>query len=316
MKRFLSRILIAALLVILIFSALIAFDTFVVGPQYRYNYQASVNNKLETLRQTESPKIILVGNSNLSFGIDSPLLEKEMGMPVVNLGLHGALGNRFHENMAKINIQPGDIVVVSNTDYSNDTKIEDRSLAWITVDNNWKLLSLFSPKEYAPMLAAYPNYLKTSIYLWLTKSGNENTNDCYSVDAFNSNGDVCFKPSSDQFDPSEYFKDAYIPMTTIDSESIDRINRFNEYVTSRGATLVIAGFPIAYGEYSKYTDEDYTNFGKELSAQVDCDVISDFTDYLFPYEYFYNTYLHLNDEGTKARTLQLAKDLKDWRAAK
>ena len=28
-------------------------------------------------------------------------IEKEVGMPVVNMGLHGNLGNAFHEQMAK-----------------------------------------------------------------------------------------------------------------------------------------------------------------------------------------------------------------------
>ena len=49
----------------------------------------------------EEPKIILIGNSNLAFGIDSEKIENSVGMPVVNLGLHGSLGNEFHESMAK-----------------------------------------------------------------------------------------------------------------------------------------------------------------------------------------------------------------------
>ena len=34
-------------------------------------------------------------------------------MQVVNLGLHGDLGNAYHEQIAKLNINEGDIVVVS-----------------------------------------------------------------------------------------------------------------------------------------------------------------------------------------------------------
>ena len=41
-------------------------------------------------------------------------------------------------------------------------------------------------------------------------------------------------------------------------------------------------------------------------------MISDFNDYRYPTSYFYNTYMHLTDEGTKARTQQLIKDLQAY----
>src|SRR5258708_4132609 len=46
------------------------------------------------------PKIILVGGSNLAFGINSEIIEKEFKMPVVNMGLHAGLGLEFTLNEA------------------------------------------------------------------------------------------------------------------------------------------------------------------------------------------------------------------------
>ena len=87
----------------------------VVAPQYSMNYNSSINEKIDRLNSIEESKIILVGNSNVAFGFDSEKIQKEIGMPVVNLGLHGGLGNYFHEQMAKENIQVGDIVVLCHT---------------------------------------------------------------------------------------------------------------------------------------------------------------------------------------------------------
>ena len=44
------------------------------------------------LEQTASPKMVLVGGSNLAFSIDSGLLAEEFGLPVVNMGLAKSVG--------------------------------------------------------------------------------------------------------------------------------------------------------------------------------------------------------------------------------
>ena len=72
-----------------------------VSCQYQDNYNASLLDKVERLNNIHEPKIVLLGNSNLAFGIDSQMIEDELNMPVVNMGLHGSLGNAFHEEMAK-----------------------------------------------------------------------------------------------------------------------------------------------------------------------------------------------------------------------
>ena len=45
----------------------------------------------------------------MEFGFNSEEIEEAMGMPVVNMGLHGGMGNAFHEEMGKLNVQPGRI---------------------------------------------------------------------------------------------------------------------------------------------------------------------------------------------------------------
>lgn len=60
-----------------------------LSPQYLGNYQASLIDKVERLESIQEPKIVLIGDSNLAFGIDSERIEEAFGMPVVNMGLHG-----------------------------------------------------------------------------------------------------------------------------------------------------------------------------------------------------------------------------------
>ncbi len=294
-----------------LFSAIIAFDVFVVGGQFQYYYQTSLADKEARLNSINEPKIILVGNSNLAFGIDSKMIEDAIGMPVVNMGLHGGIGNAFNEEIAKHNINEGDIVVVCHNTYTDENTIDDREAAWIAIDNDINLLKVIRPKDYLRMAEAYPNYLQNSLFMWVTRSGNEPQDSSYSRSAFNEYGDIAYRPESEQVDLDTYFNQ-YFTLPYVDPACTDRLNELKKYVEDRGASIVIAGYPIAYGEYSQYDRQFFVDFKEELDAACDIEIISDYTDYMYPYEYFYNSYLHMTEEGAKARTKQLITDLENW----
>ena len=314
MKKFLRCTIILLAAVLLIVGALVLLDVFVVRGMFQKNYQASIVDKLERLKSIDEPKIILVGHSNVAFGFDSKRLEEAMGMPVVNLGLHGSLGNTFHEDLAKQNIGEGDIVVVCHTTFADDGKIGDYALAWITVDNNNEIAGLIRSEDWFGMLAAYPDYLCNSLFSWITGRGNRDSGSCYSRTAFNEYGDIVRRPEELKVS-DDFFKDAVIEIPKISKDCIKRFNEFCDYVKEKGATVVIAGYPIAYGEYSKFTAADFESFEASLKASVNCDVISHYSDYFFPYSYFYDTVLHLTEEGAAARTDRLISDLKTWQTA-
>lgn len=313
MKRFLTKVL---LLTLLCCGILLCVNIFVFGSQFSTSYLAVLQDKMDRLNRIEEPKIILVGHSALAFGIRSDMMEDALGMPVVNLGLHGALGNAFHEEIAKCNIRPGDIVVLSHSTFSDDGKISDCATAWTTIDAHFALLRLCSLRDMVGMLAAYPTYFQTALTYWKNGAGEDiPQNTPYSRYAFNEYGDVDYKPQALQMDPDSFFAENPVNLPEINRNCVDRINRLNTYVTERGASLVIAGYPIAYGDYSKFTPSEIDAFESELRDVMDCDVISNYTDYLYPYRLFYDTTLHLTQEGAEIRTQQLISELAQWRAA-
>ncbi len=312
MKKFIKNVIILFSIVLICMASLVAFDRFVIGPQYQRNYQASLIDKVARLESISEPKIVLVGHSNLSFGINSEMIETEIGMPVVNLGLHGGLGNAFHEEIAKLNINEGDIVIVCHSAFNDDDTIGNPSLAWITYDWNESIAPIIREKDYLSMIRAYPTYFKSTFLLWIKQAGNEETDDCYTRSAFNKYGDVVYKPAEGQMDVDEFFKVTDVPVPQINDICTERLNELNEYCENHGATLLIAGYPIAYGQYSTFTKDDFIEFKNNLSQKLDCTIISDYTDYFYPYSYFYNTNLHLTTEGANIRTQQLIDDIKAW----
>lgn len=311
MKRFLEKVLVLTLLIIFFMGVIVIFDYRVIGSQYNFSYNASITDKIERLNSIDEPKIILVGNSNVAFGIDSQVIEEAFSMPVVNLGLHGGLGNAFHEEIAKQNINRGDIVIVCHSDFSDSDTINDTELALLTYDYKSNVFPVFRTKDYVDILKAYPTYLRKSYLLWISQKGNEKSDSCYSREAFNAYGDVIYKPEEGQVG-EDYFEKNASALPQISDTCINRLNELNAYCQEKGASLVVAGYPIERGIYNKYSEEEYVEFQNELTESLQCPVISDYTDYFYPYEYFYNGPLHLNETGRQVRTQQLILDLDAW----
>ena len=313
MKKFIAKVL---FLTALCCCLLLAVNVFVIGSQFTHKYTSALLDKIDRLESIDQPKIILTGDSALAFGICSERMEEELGMPVVNLGLHGALGDAFQENVAKLNIRPGDIVVLAHSDFSGDGRINDCSAAWMTIDCHFGLLRLCGWRDIGGMLAAYPTYFRKALSHLLNGVGQEiPENTAYSRYSFNKYGDIVMKPEDIRMNPDVFFAENPVTLLEISPACVRRIEKLNNYVTRQGASLVIAGYPIAYGKYAEFTEADVKAFESALREAMPCDVISDYTDYLFPYSMFYDTTLHLVQEGAELRTAQLIQDLKQWQAA-
>lgn len=290
-----------------IFPMIIIFLQLYISPQYTQTYNAAILDKVQRLKDIQGPKIVLLGNSNLAFGINSEEIEEAMGMPVVNMGLHGGLGNAFHEEMGKLNVQPGDIYIICHNSYDDDDSISQPDLAWITLENHWDLWKILRPKDIWQMIQGYPSYLKKSVTLWASQSGNQKQEGPYSRDAFNEYGDIEWEDHGLETEFSEFS----VLVPKISDSVAKRLNDLNTYFEDRGATLLIAGYPIGNGEFTPDVQE-FVDFQNDLENKLDAEVISDYRDYMFDYKYFYNTNLHLNNQGKELRTQQLISDLKKW----
>lgn len=106
-------------------------------------------------------------------------------------------------------------------------------------------------------------------------------------------------------------RDGDIQAPAISDSEAQRLNDLNDYLAERGATLLIAGYPIA-DTPDRPSDEVYVGFKKDLSEKLKAPVISDFTDYIYPTNYFFDTIFHLNNVGKKARTSRLIQDLRNY----
>lgn len=318
MSRDMRKFMLTSLLMLGCVVALLAFmllsGILIIGCQHEDGYEASLADKVARLKSVASPKIVLAGNSNFSFGIDSAMIEDALNMPVVNLGFHGGLGNAFHEDTTRLSINSDDIVIVCHSTYSDDNRITDTELCWATLEYRKDLWEILRLEDYCDMAEGFPKcWLKSLMTFagWIFPS--KPSTSSYSRRAFNKYGDVTLKPDEGLKDESEIFRLGIEKLPEVNDTCISRLNALNRYAKERGATLLVAGYPISRGKYSPPA-EGYDRFQSELRDKLDCPVISDFRDYFMPYSCFYDTRLHLNKEGARIRTQQLISDIKRWQA--
>lgn len=308
MKLLLKKIVVLILLIIILFIGLSFYAFHFVFPQYSQGYDAALMDKMERLESIKEPKIILVGSSNLAFGMNSEKLEDVFQMPVVNMGLHGALGNSFEEKELIGNVNSGDIVVICHHDYSTDNSIENTEIAWITIENHYDLWYLVGDNWWE-MMKAFPNYMLNSIWLYMHDEGNRSIEGSYSRNSFNKWGDISTIREHKDFalDPDSSLQ--------VSTATALRLNKLNQYIESKNASMVIAAYPIVMNNLAS-DKERYHMFQQNLENNMDCAVISEFEDYIMDDKYFFDTPLHLTSEGAEIRTEKLILDLSNWKSKK
>lgn len=277
-----------------------------VMPQYSTSYLASFQDKLEREERITEPKIILLGGSSVTYGFDSEKIEEVFGMQVVNMGLHAGIGQTICMDLAKGGIKQDDIVVVLPEKF-DQTGLIDGVRGWIMMENHpalWKKL----PVSYLPELAkGFPTYIKKALQLWVSGTGNMHSEVGLRRESLNDYGDISETGKENVIASGFYEADSFT--TTADSRFIQFLNDYNEFVKSKGAVLVLAAPPIM-GEPSINDVNQIELMEDELRERLDVPVITNFKDYYYPKEYFFDTNYHLNDNGRNIRTMQFIEDLK------
>ena len=108
MKRFLLR----SILFLAVLGACTAGLVFCIYRQDNNNYLMAYTLKLNRLRTTESPRLILVGGSNVAFGVDSKMLADSLKMNPVNFGLHAGLSLRYIMRDVIRYSRPNDLIIL------------------------------------------------------------------------------------------------------------------------------------------------------------------------------------------------------------
>lgn len=312
MKRFIKYL--AGVLVVTFIFMSAACLSILLRPRnvFHSSYQSMIQDKFRVLKEMNDPKIIMISGSSSAFGLNQYLLEKETGYKVANLGLHAGFGAEFETELAKANINPGDIVLLGyeyiwfNKDAFSGIGSD---LVMSGIDNHLGMYR-YVPKD---RLYSLLGYIFTYAY---QKNNFGGANGVYSREAFDRNGQMTWPRYYALGDFSSH-TDTYGFITADDGRGnvfiapdvVDYLKNFKEYVESRGARIYFVSSPILYESISCSPD-DFLKLARLEEELIGIPYISDPQSYMFPDMLVSNMPNHPNSYGELVRTQTLADDLK------
>lgn len=304
-----SSVLTGLILLIALFVSIVAIPNDV----FYDHYMKMLSTKYDTLKNTDSPKIIIISGSSAAFCLDGDMLADRTGMNVVNTGLHAGIGARFEAEMSKANINKGDIVLLEyEWGWATDEKYTDAfgtDLIMTGIEENIEMYRFAPFNKYKYILGYLFTFANKRRAYVADQYG------AYSRAAFSSNGNSMVYQRGDspiikafRKDPRHCgiidFENPVIPESTV-----SYFKSYKEYVENRGASVYWICCPI----YKAAVQCDYTELEKaarQIEKQIGIKYISNPIDYLFPGEYMYDTIYHTNSRGMRYSTELLANDLK------
>lgn len=305
------KIIIACLILMAMGISLIFTAVLMMPEQFDDLYLGELADKYARLRSlSDENKIIVVGGSSVAFGINSQVMEKYLGLPVVNFGLYGPLGTTIMMDLTRGHIKEGDVVVLApETDEQTMTMTFNGEGVWESCDSDFTMLFKIRFHNWGDMLGSFWVYAQKKLQFF--HLGKASPDGVYDHSSFNEYGDMIFQRMGtimpEGYDPTVPID--LLPSITND-EYIDYVNDYIAYCERQGARVYFSWPPM--NEMGVQQDEAgilaYATFIRE---NVDCPVISDISDYILDPGYFYDTNYHVNDIGVYVHTANLIQDLEN-----
>lgn len=301
----LSSVLVLLLLVPLSLSVL----TFALPSVYSSTFYGGMANKLALLKKKENRRIIVIGGSSVPFSIDSSLIKKELpDFDPVDFGLYASLGTTMMMDLAKEDIQKGDIVILSpEQSFQTLSMYFNASEAWKALDSNLDYVFRLNNDNKKKMMGASATYVGDK-YRYLTSSL-PTPSGIYSASSFNEYGDISTLREYNIM-PAGVDNNSKIVFDkgVIEEDFISYMNDFYKAVWNKGASLYYRFSPMNIAAVKG--EKDIDSYYEYLNSKLLFPIMGNPHNSLMEKEWFYDTNFHLNSFGAKKFTKTLIQDIK------
>ncbi len=264
----------------------------------------SKNRKDSLLKNTSSPRIIFIGGSNLSFGLNSQMIKDSLKLNPINTGLHAVVGLVYMMDNTLPYLREGDIVVVSpeyHQFYNNDAYGKEELLRTLCDIRPFNINHL-RWQQWENISPLIPKYCLSKINPLEYLNGKEDK--VYGVNSFNEYGDAYkhWRMQREEFSifPRIYYK--------FESVIIEEMLRFRAEVEKKKAKFYVT-FPCyqdkSFDESKVEIKEIEATFRKNKFTLLGSPERNKMHDSLM-----FNTTYHLIKKGLDYRTNLLIEDLK------
>ena len=282
-----------------------------IGPDPDH-YFAGSRLQLELLKNAPGPRIILAGGSNVSFGLDAQLMQRTLGIPVINDGLHAGLGIVPLRELAEY-LRPGDVVIIS-LEYQlfSSQDVMDGDLAFLS---DWieyspaRIRYLSHPWRQAPALYATMLQRKVNrqVNTYLFGGSLAEVRNVFIGTKYNLNGDFIGHLQEVSTPRRKISAEPY-PVFQFQEEVLIFLERFHERAREMGAEVYFEAPASRVTNCENTGETAMANFFKTLVERSSIPVITPFEEVCLPDKYFFDTAYHLNAQGRELRTQRLIRN--------
>jgi hypothetical protein len=267
--------------------------------------------KAEILAHAKGSRLLLVGGSGVLYSLRASDLERDLGGPVINFGLHAGLGLDYLLSRVERAARPGDVVVLFLEYGLYVDPTPGWTLADFAIPYDLRYLAQVSPAD----VLAIAGKLTLREYLEkLTARIVQRPIDGSQFRAMlNDQGDLIENLRSRQ---QPHHRDSLATFSTpfagtkVNPIQAARLRSFLVWSRSHGVT-VIAGFP-AFLDFGEYAQRPYRAFYDEIAAFYSGEGILSLgepQEFFVKREHFFDTNYHLNDEGATQFTNKVRQRL-------
>lgn len=286
-------------------------------PNNQKAYLAALQDKqarLDSLQANGQPKMVLIGGSNVAFGLNTRRLQDTFQLPAVNMALHAGLRYEYMIKQVMDYPQRGDVYLIFPEfsqlyePLSIGTPILYQSLevfpqgyAYCNQDG------LLGPAKLR--VNAFVEIIQLKIKRSLGKAIGMSEKNAYQRSVFDAYGDI-WTPMTLK---SRYKMDDK-PMSrdrgNNPSEDFIRLtNAFAKKAKDAGATVLFVFPAIAEAKWDAQVAADTEAFLKE---HLDVPLVNDPAEYVYPNDLFFDTKYHTTQAGREIRTDQTIRDLRSF----
>jgi len=286
---------------------LISYSALYINPDYKKEYVAGTIKKLKKLKATKGKKIVIIGGSNASFGIDTELMEQQLGLPVVNMAIHGGIPVKYVVEQAKPYLNSGDILIFSkeyeglrDKDWNTLDGTEISKVA--TYDLSQVRVLLSDRKMFETTVPNIFNTIKKYIDLHPIE-GRKGINSVYDARAFKEDNLMPeFIKGSYELDVKQH------PLNEMNENSpiLKGLREYKDFFNEKGVDFYLTPPVIIKGYFE---DDKILPFWHFFSERTGIPMLNDDKKYSLEKKYFFNSHYHPNYTGRKIRTEMLIDDI-------
>lgn len=314
MKRHL-RTLVLFLLLVILSPAMVLISGAALPDFYQDSYYAVLPEMYRRLESVEGPKIVVVGGSNVAFGLDSALLEellaeKGFDYTVCPFGLYAAVGSSAMLDLSLGTLNEGDIVILAFEPTSETLSTYFGATAfWKCAENAPELLMKVSDSKRSALFGNYVPYLQERQQIF-TSGVYPQAEGVYAKASFNERCDLVYDRAGNimtlGFDTAAPVDLASV---TIEEKFAQQVNDYCRAAEAAGARVYLSFSPVNRSALTGDAEASVLSYFQLCNTAFHCQIISNPNAYIMESYWFYDSNFHLNSPGAVVRTCTLAEDI-------